>query len=228
MIDSIYTIWVIGGIILLIIIAGTCFLWYQHTTALYEKEAEETVKLLQKWKTEKLQTKDTSETESAQTSVKSITSKVENQTTDKTQDNETITIEKSLPNMSKFGLGPYPEIPTDGPYPPNYLETCQDVETELLRRVNIKMHIEGILDNYSSIGINYETRLVTPIEYGTVLVEYETNQNSEKRIVRVTGLPEDVPPGMIYTHASEIPSHLKIVTPEEVSFDPYEYLGLRN
>ena len=78
-----------------------------------------------------------------------------------------------------------------------------------------------------SIGINYETRLITPIEYGTVLVEYETNQNSEKRIVHVTGLPEDVAPGMIYTHASEIPSHLKIVTPEEVSFDPYEYLRIK-
>ena len=100
------------------------------------------------------------------------------------------------------------------------------IEDELLCRVGIKMKKEGTRSKYSSIGINPRTGLVTPIEYGSILVEYETDENGDQRIVRTKGHPDLLPPGRIYTHASEIPSHIKIVTAEEVSFDPYEYLGL--
>lgn len=134
--------------------------------------------------------------------------------------------EPETPKMSRFGLGPYPEIPKDSDYPRNYFETCEDIETELLRRVHVKMYNEGILDKYSSVGISYRTRLITPIEYGSILVEYETDENGDQRIVKTKGHPDLLPPGRIYTHASEIPSHIKIVTAEEVRFDPYEYLGL--
>ncbi|MCG9133829.1 hypothetical protein J5I95_19340 [Candidatus Poribacteria bacterium] len=127
--------------------------------------------------------------------------------------------------VSRFGLGPYPEIPKEWNFLPNYWETVEDIETELLRRVTIKMHNEGIRSKYGSIGIGYSTGLITALERGSVLVEYEIDENGEKRIYSTLAHPDDLSQGM-YTRFSEIPSHLKIVTADEIAFDPYEYLGI--
>ncbi len=127
--------------------------------------------------------------------------------------------------MSRFGPGPYPEIPKEWNFLPNYWETVEDIETELLRRVTIKMHNEGIRSKYGSIGIGYSTGLVIALERGSVLVEYDIDENGEKRIYSTSAHPDDLSPG-IYTRFSEIPSHLEIVTSDEIAFDPYEYLGL--
>lgn len=126
--------------------------------------------------------------------------------------------------MSRFGLGPYPEIPKEWGYPPNYWETVENIETELLERVTIKMHNEGIRSKYGSVGVS-PTGLVIALERGIVLVEYEIDENGEKSIYRTLAHPDDLSQG-IYTRFSEIPSHLKIVTPDEIAFDAYEYLGL--
>ena len=109
--------------------------------------------------------------------------------------------------MSRFGLGPYPEIPKEWNFLPNYWETVEDIETELLRRVTIKMHNEGIRSKYGSVGIGYSTGMITALERGSVLVEYEIDENGEKRIWRTLAHPDDLSPGM-YTRFSEIPSHL--------------------
>ena len=159
----------------------------------------------------------------------SSTSETAAETIDSTETIETDTVSADAldpSKMSRFGLGPYPEIPKQLGLMPNYFETAKSIESELLRRVNLKMQKEGTRSKYSSIGINPRTGLVTPIEYGSILVEYETDENGDQRIVSTKGHPDLLPPGRIYTHASEIPSHIKIVTAEEVSFDPYEYLGL--
>ena len=117
---------------------------------------------------------------------------------------------------------------------PYLWKNCNDIEDELLTRVIIKMDYEGIFDNYSSVGINLGTGLVTPIEYGSILVEFATNEkggliieNGEPIIVKTKGHPDLLPPGLIYRYTSEIPSHIKIVTAEEIEIDPYEYLGLQ-
>ena len=125
--------------------------------------------------------------------------------------------------MSRFGLGPYPEIPKEWNFLPNYWETVDSIERELLRRVTIKMHNEGIRSKYGSVGI--ERGLIIALERGSVLVEYEIDENGEKSIWRTLAHPDDLSQG-IYTRFSEIPSHLKIVTPDEIAFDAYEYLGL--
>ena len=127
--------------------------------------------------------------------------------------------------VSRFGLGPYPEIPKEWNFLPNYWETVDSIERELLRRVTIKMHNEGIRSKYGSVGINPSTGLIIPLERGSVLVEYEIDENGEKRIYRTLAHPDDLPQGM-YTRFSQIPSDLKIVTADEIAFDPYEYLGL--
>lgn len=90
------------------------------------------------------------------------------------------------------------------------------------------MYNEGIYSKYSSVGIDHGTVLITPIEYGTVLVEFETNANSEQVIWSVTGHPDEVPKNAaaVWKRLTDIPPHLKVVTLEEISFDPYAYLGL--
>ena len=128
--------------------------------------------------------------------------------------------------VSRFGLGPYPEIPKEWNFIPDYWEFMVDsIEDELLSRVTIKMKKEGTRSKYGSVGINPSTGLITALERGSVLVEYEINENGEKRIYSTLAHPDDLSQG-IYTRFSEIPSHLKIVTPDDIAFDPYEYLGL--
>ena len=128
--------------------------------------------------------------------------------------------------VSRFGLGPYPEIPKEWNVIPNYWEFMVDsIEDELLCRVTIKMHNEGIRSKYGNVGIGHSTGLITALERGSVLVEYDIDENGEKRIYSIRAHPDDLSPGM-YTRFSDIPSHLKIVTADEIGFDPYEYLGL--
>ena len=128
--------------------------------------------------------------------------------------------------MSRFGLGPYPEIPKEWNVIPNYWEFMVDsIGSELLCRVIIKMHNEGTRSKYGSVGIGHSTLMITAVERGSVLVEYEIDENGEESIYRTLAHPDDLSPG-VYTRFSEIPSHLKIVTPDDIAFDPYEYLGL--
>ena len=127
--------------------------------------------------------------------------------------------------MSRFGLGPYPEIPKEWGFIPNYWEFMVDsIEDELLSRVTIKMKKEGTRSKYGSVGVS-PTGQVIALERGSVLVEYEIDENGEKRIWSVLAHPDDLSAGM-YTRDSEIPSNLKIVTSDEIAFDAYEYLGL--
>ena len=127
--------------------------------------------------------------------------------------------------VSRFGLGPYPEIPKEWNFIPDYWEFMVDsIEDELLSRVTIKMKKEGTRSKYGSVGVS-PTGLIIALERGSVLVEYEIDENGEKRIWRTLAHPDDLSQGT-YTRFSDIPSHLKIVTPDEIAFDPYEYLGL--
>lgn len=227
MTHNIYTKWIIGGISLLISITAGCILWYQYTTSQFKKQYGEPNKILQIWKPEQQKEAHiTTETTSPNAPVGSITQNAEKPLTKTTQDTKTTATEKPMPKMSPFGLGPYPEIPEDWNTP--YLwNGCDTIQDELLTRVIIKMHNEGVYSKYGSVGIDHDTGLITPIEYGTVLVEYETNGKGEQVIWRVNGHPSEVPSDAItiWKRVTDIPSHLKVVTPEEVSIDPYEYLG---
>ena len=126
--------------------------------------------------------------------------------------------------MSRFGLGPYPETPKEWNFLPNHWETYETIAEELLTRVTIKMYNEGIRSKYGSVGVS-PTGQVIALERGSVLVEYEIDENGEKKIWSTLVHPDDLSPGM-YTRFSDIPSDLKIVTPDEIGFDAYEYLGL--
>ena len=110
--------------------------------------------------------------------------------------------------MSRFGLGPYPEIPKEWNFIPDYWEFMVDsIEDELLSRVTIKMKKEGTRSKYGSVGVS-PTGQVIALERGSVLVEYEIDENGEKKIWSTLAHPDDLSQGM-YTRFSEIPSHAK-------------------
>ena len=218
----IYTKWIIAAAFILFIVATGCYLYYKQTTAADRHAAAQAEKQLETWQANKAKPTTPAKTESTKPPAENTPRTADKPTTDE----EVATTEVDIPKMSKFGLGVLPEIPKewDAPY---LWKGCETIEDELLTRVIIRMHNEGIYDNYSSVGINYGTGLITPIEYGSLLVEYITDENGKQRIVKTKGHPDLVPLGTIYTHASQIPSHIKIVTAEEIAIDPYEYLGLQ-
>lgn len=230
MTHGIYFKWIIIGIGLLIIFSATFYVWDQLTKAQYKEEAAKTAEFVRQWKiNQKPNTKTArAQTTSSKPLMDSKMSTAEKTTTQEHAENDNTTAEQQMPKMSPFGLGPYPEIPKDWDTP--YLwKGCDSIKDELLARVIVKMHNEGIYSKYSSVGINHGTGLITAIEHNSVLVEYETDKNGEQVIWSVKGHPSVVPRGAssIWKRASDIPSYLKVVTPDEISFDPYEFLGIQ-
>ena len=142
---GIYTRWIIGGISLLVIVFVVCMLWYKHTTPQYREQLTDTYELLPREENGQ-QDKPQIITNSSSESVEYITDITGETITDTIQERNTTGTEKSKPKMSPFGLGLYPEIPEDWNTP--YLwNGCDTIYDELLTRVNIKMHNEGILSN---------------------------------------------------------------------------------
>lgn len=142
---------------------------------------------------------------------------------------EPIEVKNQPELISPFGLGPYPKLPDGYPDPKTFWASCENIEVELLERVDFKMREDGTRDKYSSIGTaNLNGKFVIEaIEKGSILVEYITDANGNKKIVGVTGAPDLVPPGVIYQDENDVPSHIKVVTLEDIAIDPYQYLGLQ-
>ena len=221
----------ISAVLFLILFACACYFWYQHDIADEKKAAAETSEFARQWEKErkaapKPVTKDETKAPAensdttAEKPINKVTTKVDNDTE---SGGTTEALDPS--KMSRFGLGPYPEIPKEWNVVSNYWEFMVDsIEDELLSRVTIKMHNEGTRSKYGSVGVT-PTGQVIAIERGSVLVEYEIDKNGEKRIWSTIAHPDDLSPGM-YTRESQISSALKIVTAEEIAFDAYEYLGL--
>ena len=93
--------------------------------------------------------------------------------------------------VSPFGLGPYPKLP-EGYIDPEIFWQCQDINHELILRVHIQMIKDGTRDRYSSVGGAFLNgkMVITPIEKGSILVEYIIDANGEKKIVSAKGAPD--------------------------------------
>ena len=243
--DLLSSRWFQGGLAFFVLVVGGSLLYSWHTLRTTESDMERHDRLLGQQKQKETRTAEEVNVPTATESPGLVNTPDENTDTQMPDTTEALPNETEfadiadafLPDdavsadaldpskMSRFGLGPYPEIPKEWNFIPNYWETCDTIEDELLTRVSIKMHNEGIRSKYGSVGINPSTLMITALERGTVLVEYEIDENGDKRIWRTLAHPDDLEQGT-YTRFSEIPSHLKIVTPDEIAFDPYEYLGL--
>jgi len=237
--------WIIGAIALLIIIAGACYLWYQHSLADERKAAAEATELARQWElTQKADTE--SEVEQATdapvegstlTTEKPInenSAKVENTTKAEAQQNETPSenAAESEVRVSPFGFGPYPEVPED--YPSVVVWLQSDYEElpshaqknfELMSRVLIKLWASG---EKGFRGASTYKGKVYPHYYNTVyikVIEYELPDGTKSQYIsrRKSGPHVNID-GVDLLNP---PSHLRVLDLDSSGIDPYQYLNLR-
>lgn len=79
--------WVLGSMFGLLIFAGACYWYYQHTTAHYKAEAEQDDRLLQKWKANKAKQTTTADKEVTNTPADNITKPQRNKIGEETETN---------------------------------------------------------------------------------------------------------------------------------------------
>ncbi|MDE0088511.1 MAG: hypothetical protein OXU23_22500 [Candidatus Poribacteria bacterium] len=116
--------WIIGSFLLLIIIAGGCYFWYQHSLTADRKAAADAAEYARQWEKQKAKAKsNTAETTSTQAPAESNTP----QNAEKHITNATVTKETAATHgqtgataenretaevrVSPYGFGPYPEVP---------------------------------------------------------------------------------------------------------------------
>lgn len=246
---SIWTKWIIGAAILLLIIAAGCFLWYQHTTAPYKAEADKDDKLLKQWEADKAKPTTTAEKVSTKIPIESRTSTAEKPITKEAVVNtetETKQVQTVVPvqiaaakvRVSKFGFGPYPELPADFPWqdlfdPPYYSEDpvhpYKDVlEYELMDRIWVELWKRG--EYVEGMGTLESTGLFYPTIRGTIYVEWAPRwkvfgKGFGRKIRYIDGHPDDIDRLEGVKRHNEIPSDLKVLDISE-GIDAYEFLNL--
>ncbi len=216
--------WLIGSVVFLILITVAFVIWQHYDLKSFNKRHSiSDVPVEQKVISKKTEPKvSTQQTIDASAENKALTVEhpaTESNVPDKVTDNN-----EEIPTtvrFSRYGFGPYPEVPKEWNYP-NLWENIRDRNHELLQRVSVKMWNEG--RRWSSIGMEADG-LITVVEPGTVIVQWETARDGTRRIWRALGDPKDISAG-VYTSLSDFPSHLNIVNREDVAIDPYEYLGI--
>ena len=244
--------WILGAIAMLIIIAGGCYFWYEHSLANERKAAADAAAFARQWEiNQKTQQKSSAaETTSTEAPAENSTSPTaEKPITDTTQDNETTNRETHTKNsvtpknvrMSPHGFGPYPKIP-DG-WPQGFFDRELTREHELLGRVRIKLHEQGI----PTLGVGIDkTGRVYPFDkdqvyitfdetylpdlghvryiadiFGDATVSQQIESNAQTR-TRNMGLPI---PLQIPIEA-DIPAGVQVLDKSE-GFDPYAFLNLK-
>ena len=242
--------WIIGGITLLIIIAGACYLWYQHELADDRKAASDAQKLLRQSEIEKSE-KSKIAAQAADAPAESNTPTAEKQSADATAmtdnteasqteaDTDAQNAATSDVRVSKFGFGPYPEIPPDFPHqdifdPPYYTEDPNMVEYkdnpdyELMDRLWVELWKRG--EKVEGMGTIDQTGLFYPTIRGTIYVEWAPRwkvfgKGIGRKIRFIDGHPDDIKRLIDAETESDIPSDMKVLDISE-GIDPYEFLGL--
>ncbi|MDE0484798.1 MAG: hypothetical protein OXI67_19640 [Candidatus Poribacteria bacterium] len=239
-----YTKWIIGGILLLIIIAGACYLWYQYDTAPYKQEAAEVAReweAAQKAKANR-KVKQAAEvsvegtTQSAEKSINKLSTEVKNNTEaegkQQVSDIPSEAAAKSDEKVSPHGFGAYPKVPADMPgwgEDPNFWNYPRTANSELMARVQIKLWEQGKRTH----GATMENGLIYPTFPNTLIVKWKTQWTpfgTRKRASRISGSPETESflrnnRGPIYEN--DIPSDIKVIEYKDAGIDPYTFLDLK-
>ena len=239
-----YARWLIGGIVVLLIVAGACYLWYQHDIAPYKQEAAKAEKLLRQ--SQKLKqvsktgnkaqqatdvTPAESETPPAEKPITEVTAEVENAIEEETQQ-QSENAEATDVRVSPFGYGPFPKVPSD--YPSVVVWLQSDYEElpshaqknfELMSRVLIKLWTSG---ERGFRGASTYKGKIYPHYFDTVYIkvsEYELPDGTKARYIshRKSG-PHVNTTGVDLLNP---PSHLRVLDLETSGIDPYQYLNLR-
>ena len=251
--QSIYTKWIIGSAFLLLIIATGCILYYLYAESIHRQLLQDTLDDAEAYRQGQWAKTDTSrkktasgtegETLIAEKLVNKVTAKVGNNTAAKTEQSAMPAATDEV-RVSKFGFGPYPELPADFPWqdlfdPPYYTEDPDDEykddpDYELMDRVWVELWKRG--DNVTGMSTSRRTGLFYPTIRGTIYVEWAPRwkvfgQEFGRRIRAVNGDPDDVDALRAARQEgrplleSDIPSHLKVLDMSE-GIDPYTFLDL--
>lgn len=171
--------WILGAIGFLILFAGACYLWYQHDIAPYRQEAAETAELARELESPVNMQRKTNETAKVPASDKTVPSESESipdaemKTVDSVntpvspKGDTPITVAAEQVRVSPHGFGPYPKIP-DG-WPQGFFDRELTREHELLGRVRIKLHEQGI----PTLGVGIDkTGMVYPFDKDQVYITF--------------------------------------------------------
>ena len=229
--------WIIGAIALLIIVAGACYFWYQHSLADERKAAADALKLLrQREATQKADTENEVEQVADVISAQSTTPNAEKPITNptalaNTEDGvsgkpQNVAVEMSLSEntepvrVSPHGFGPYPEIPEGAPIAE--FHESDDVEMELLLRVSVKAWNEGKRFLGSSTD-NGKVYLHYP---NTVYVEYRTviNWDGTFRKRFTSALSGNIHLTPQQMRDGKVPPGIRVLELDKEGINPYEYL----
>lgn len=234
-----YFRWFIGGIVLLLLVAGACYLWYHYDTAPYRREAAKTEAFARQWeKNQKAQSKATTAKQATDgTPAESDTQSAEKQGTDTTVTKETAATpgqtgaaaektETAEVRVSPHGFGPYPEVPEDYPIDVEWEENPDNPDRtyELMDRVFVKLWKSGEKNFY---GGSIQDGKVYPHYYDTVYIGIKETRTPGGAVTRVTRRKSG--PFVRYTLQQleeNPPPHIRILDLETSGIDPYQYLDL--
>lgn len=237
--------WILGGVLLLIVIAGACYFWYQHQLAIIAQWDRELVEEAERYhQSQRERSKRSTAAKSATDApAESITPTAENPITETATDKtEPTQAQSEVPaenaetqevRMSPFGFGPYPELPADFPHqdifdPRPNSPYKDDPDYELMRRVHVELWKRG--EKVEGMGKLNSTGLFYPTIRGTIYVRWAPRwkvfgKGFGRTIRYVEGHPDDMARLRTVNRESEIPSDLKVLDISE-GIDAYEFLGL--
>ena len=237
--------WILGSFGFFVIFAGLCYLWYQHTTAPYRENTAELDWIRRQSEKQRIASTATSD-------------KTTEQSEDATVESTRGTAEKSINKpkhvtdseaaaenaevaevrVSKFGFGPYPELPADFPHqdmfdPPYYADDPNhpykdNPNYELMDRLWVELWKRG--KNVEGFGTLKSTGLFYPTIRGTIYVEWAPrwkvfDLKIGRKIRYIDGHPDDLKRLTDANTESDIPSDIKVLDISE-GIDPYEFLDL--
>ena len=247
--------WILGGLGFLVIFAGLCYVWYQHTTAPYREQAaelDERVRQYEKQRTVSTANRTEQAGDAPADSTTPTAEKSIDETTPVTDKTETTQAQteaaaqnagKAEVRVSKFGFGPYPEIPPDFPYPDLFDATTldnvhdpDDPDYELMYRVRVELWKRGER-GVQGMQTSNKTGLFYPAIPGTIYVEWAPRWKIAglevgRRIRAMKGSSDDVKRLHAIRHQvgrplleSDIPSDMKVLEMSE-GINPYTFLDL--
>ena len=125
--------------------------------------------------------------------------------------------------VSPHGFGPYPKVPDDYPWPPNWELTHDNPKRELLSRVRIKLWKQGIRAD----GVGYcPSERIYPIIRSTIYITWKEDEQG-RYIGEMTGHPDDdhyqIEQALL---AGDTPDGITVLEHDEAGIDPYEFLNL--
>ena len=252
-----YTRWIIGGIVVLLLVAGACVLWYRHDTAPARKAAADAEAYARQWeKDRQAQAKRSTETEqatekapaenttsTAEKPINKITGAETDTSTDKTVNPVTAASQKmdnAEVRMSPNGLGPYPEVPDDYRtqlgLPPweaaDLLGTPPPSrEGELIARVMIKLWKEGNTQVKSGVLKNGKV-YVNYLNHAYIRrTDVKNADGTTTRAITAWSSAGDIRPTPEQMRNGYIPPGVRVTDLDEVEdpgIEPYSFLGLDN